>query len=211
MMITYDRSIRHAIHSTLRHFCGPISGARIRVGSDAPLRPCDAGALAQLGSSSRRRNPAPAQRKRRLACLAGIALALGALIAPSQPAQAQDDAAASLYLPAVLAGRAWFTEEELESAQIANGFDPEIAAMHTNCRLDASANPPAVIHYISCNQYFVDGQPTEEVGTPLWFYWKNFADPAVSSALISAATGADAQAADAAFCYIDEDGLEVCG
>ncbi len=135
---------------------------------------------------------------------------LAALIAPSTPVQAQDGAIASLFLPAVVTGRAWFTEAELEAAQVANGFDPETAAMHTNCRLDASSNPPAVVRYLSCNQYWVDGTATEEAGTPLWFYWKNYYDPAVSSALISSATGAG-MAADGAFCYIDADGEEVCG
>ena len=134
------------------------------------------------------------------------------MIAPSRPVQAQEaaTAAAFIYLPAVITGRAWFTPEELEAAQAANGFDPETASMHTACRLDASSQPPAIVRYVSCNQYYVDGQPTEEAGTPLWFYWKNFYDPAVSSALISSATGASA-ATDGAFCYIDADGLEVCG
>ena len=135
---------------------------------------------------------------------------LGHLIAPSTPAAAQDGAPASLFLPAIVTGRAWFTEAELEAAQIANGFDPVTAAMHTNCRLDPSSDPPAVVRYLSCNQYYVDGTPTETAGTPLWFYWKNFYDPAVSSALISSATGAS-MADDGAFCYIDADGEEVCG
>ena len=135
---------------------------------------------------------------------------LAALIAPATPAGAQDGAIASLFLPAVVTGRAWFTETELEAAQVANGFDPETAAMHTNCRLDPSSNPPAVVRYVSCNQFYVDGTPTEEAGTPLWFYWKNYYDPAVSSALITSATGA-ALASDGAFCYIDADGEEVCG
>ena len=86
-----------------------------------------------------------------------------------------------------------FTEAELEAAQVANGFDPEVAAMHTNCRLDPSSQPPAVIRFASCNQYYVDGTPTEEAGTPLWFYWKNYYDPAVSSVLIGSAAGSDAQ------------------
>lgn len=211
-MITYDRGIRTLLHSTLRRFCGPVGGARRRAGIDATLHAHDATALACLGASCRRRNPAPAQRKRRLACVAGIAIVLAAMIAPSRPAQAQDGAAASafIYLPAIVTGRAWFTEDELEAAQAANGDDPETAAMHTNCRLDPSSQPPALIRYLSCNQYYVDGQATEEAGTPLWFYWKNYYDPAVSAALISSATGSDAQA-DGAFCYIDADGDEVCG
>lgn len=192
-MITYDRSIRQTIHSTLRRFCGSVDGARRRAGIDATLHTHDAAALAQLGASCRRRDPAPTGRKRRLACVAGIAIVLGALIAPSTPAAAQDGAPASLFLPAIVTGRTWFTEAELEAAQIANGFDPMTAAMHTNCRLDASSNPPAVLHFASCNQYYVDGTPTEEAGTPLWFYWKNYYDPAVSSVLINSVTGSDAQ------------------
>ena len=210
-MITYDRSIRQTIHATLRRICGPVDGARGRVEGNTPLYADNPAALACLGASCRRRTPAPASRKRRFAGVAGAVIVASALIAPLRPAQAQDAVPASLYLPAILAGRTWFTEAELEAAQIANGFDPEQAAMHTNCSLDASANPPAVMRFTSCNQYYVDGQPTEEDGTPLWFYWKNFADPAVSSALISAATGADAQAAAAASCYMDADGVEVCG
>lgn len=128
------------------------------------------------------------------------------MIAPSRPVAAQDGAtaAAFIYLPAIVTGRGWFTQEELEAAMTANGFDVETASMHTNCRTDPSSQPPAVIRLSSCNQYYVDGQATEEAGTPLWFYWKNYYDPAVSSALISSATGASA------FCYIDADGQEEC-
>lgn len=135
------------------------------------------------------------------------------MIAPFRFAQAQDGATAGafIYLPAVVTGRAWFTPAELEAAQAANGFDPEEAAMHTNCRLDPSSQPPALIRYLSCNQYLVDGQATEEAGTPLWFYWKNYYDPAVSSALISSASGASPNGDDGAFCYIDADDAEVCG
>ena len=195
MMITYDRAIRILLHHTLRRCCGRVDPAANGAGYNADAQPRDATAAALLGASSSRRNIKATGRKRRLAALAGLVIVLGALIAPSVPVQAQDDAtaAAFVYLPAIVTGRAWFTEAELEAAQVANGFDPEVAAMHTNCRLDPSSQPPAVIRFASCNQYYVDGTPTEEAGTPLWFYWKNYYDPAVSSVLIGSAAGSDAQ------------------
>ncbi len=177
-MTTYDRSIRQTIHSTLRHFCGPISGARRRAGIDATLYPDNQAIVAQLGSSSRRRNPAPASRKRRFACVAGIAIALGALIAPSRPAQAQDGApppissasSATLYLPAMARNwHAWFDDAELDEAIRRAGYDVETASMHINCYLDPSSVVPYLIRYSSCEQYLVGTTPTEGTGHFLWY------------------------------------------
>lgn len=195
-MITYDRQYRNRLHTTLRWFFGRCPAtAPDSAGYYPDSFTRDATAAALLSASSRRRNIKTAGRKCRLACVAGLAIVLAALIAPSVPVAAQDGAtaAAFVYLPAIQFGRAWFTEAELEAAQVANGFDPATAAMHTNCRLDPSSQPPAVIRYASCNQFYVDGTPTEEAGTPLWFYWKNYYDPAVSSVLIGSAAGSDAQ------------------
>jgi len=177
-MITYDRSIRQAIHSTLRHLCGPISGARRRAGIDAPLYPDNPAALAQLGASCRRRNPAPASRKRRLAALAAAVIILGALIAPSQPAQAQDDApppisatsSATLYLPAMARNwHAWFDDAELDEAIRRAGYDVETASMHIVCTLDPSSVVPYLIRYNSCEQYLIGTTPTEGTGHFLWY------------------------------------------
>lgn len=177
-MTTYDRSIRQTIHSTLRRICGPIGGARCRAGGDAPLHIDDPADLAQLGASCRRRNPAPASRKRRLVALAGIALALGALIAPLQPAQAQDDApppisataSTALYLPAMARNwHAWFDDAELDEAIRRAGYDVETASMHIVCTLDPSSVVPYLMRYTACEQYYVDGQPTEGTSHYIWY------------------------------------------
>lgn len=168
-MITYERSIRTIVHTTLRHFCGPIGGARRRVGSDTTLHTHDAAALACLGASCRRRAAAPAQRKRRLACVAGIAIALAAMIAPSRPVQAQDGAAASsfIYLPAVgEIDRHWFTDAELEATMRRAGYDPAVVTMHTWCELSEAAQPPLLILYANCTQQTdQDGNPSDDMAT----------------------------------------------
>ena len=177
-MITYDRSIRQTIHAALRSFCGPVDGARRRAGIDATLHAHDAAALAQPGASCRRRDPAPASRKRRLTALAGIAIALAALIAPSVPVAAQDGAnppisgtaSSTLYLPTVARlWHAWFDDAELDAAMIAAGYDVDEASQHTVCTLDPSAVPPYLIRYSSCEQYLIGTTPTEGTGHYIWY------------------------------------------
>lgn len=178
MMITYDRTIRQTIYSTLRRFCGPIDGARRRAGTDATLHIDDAAALACIGAGCRRRNPPAPQRKRRLACVAGIAVALGALIAPSVPVAAQDGAnppisaatGATLYLPAMARNwHAWFDDAELDDAIRRAGYDPATADQHIVCTLDPSAVPPYLIRYSSCEQYLIGATPTEGTGHYIWY------------------------------------------
>lgn len=177
-MITYDRSIRQTIHSTLRRFCGPIDRTRRSFGAHAPLHAHDATALACIGASCRRRDPAPTSRKRRLACVAGIAVALGALIAPYRPAAAQDGAnppisstaSRTLYLPAVARlWHAWFDDAELDAAMIAAGYDVDEASQHTICTLDPSAVPPYLLRYSSCEQYLIGATPTEGTDHYIWY------------------------------------------
>lgn len=177
-MTTYDRSIRQAIHSTLRRICGPIGGARCRAGGDAPLHIDDPAALACIGASSRRRNAAPAQRKRRVATLAAAVIILGTLIAPSQPTRAQDDApppisataSTTLYLPAMARNwHAWFDDAELDEAIRRAGYDVETASMHIVCTLDPSSVVPYLIRYSSCEQYLIGTTPTEGTGHFIWY------------------------------------------
>lgn len=177
-MITYDRAIRQTIHSTLRRFCGPIDSTRRSVGTDAPLRTHDGAAIACIGASCRRRDPAPTSRKRRLACVAGIAIALAAMIAPSRPAAAQEQAqppisgatSATLFLPAVAhTWHAWYTEAELDDAMRRAGYDVTIASMHTVCILDPTAVPPYLLRYTSCEQYLIGDQPTEGTDHFVWY------------------------------------------
>lgn len=177
-MITYDRGIRQTIHSTLRRFCGSVDGARRRAGIDATLHAHDAAALAQLGASCRRRDPAPTSRKRRLAALAGLAMLLGHLIAPSRPVQAQDGAnppisataSRTLYLPAVARlWHAWFDDAELDDAIRRAGYDPATADQHIVCTLDPSAVPPYLLRYSSCEQYLIGATPTEGTSHYIWY------------------------------------------
>ena len=177
-MITYDRTIRQAIHSALRRICGPISGARCRAGIDATGHVDDETAVTCIGSGRRGRNPALASRKRRLAGLAIAAIVLAALIAPSQPAQAQDGAtppisataSTTLYLPSMARNwHAWFDDAELTDAMRRAGYDPATASMHTVCTLDPTAVPPYLMRYTACEQYWLDGQPTEGTGRFVWY------------------------------------------
>ena len=178
MMITYDRSIRTLLHATLRRICGPVGCARCRARIDAPLHVDDETAVTCIGSGRRQRNPAPASRKRRLAGIAAVAVVLAALIAPSRPAQAQDDAnppisataSATLYLPAMARNwHAWYTDAELTDAMRRAGYDPTVVDMHTVCTLDPTAVPPYLMRYTACEQYWLDGQPTEGTGHFIWY------------------------------------------
>ena len=76
----------------------------------------------------------------------------------------------TLYLPAMAKNwHAWFTDSELDAAMRTAGYDPAVASMHTNCYLDPSSTPPAVIHYTSCEQYYVRGVPTEGTSNYIWY------------------------------------------
>ena len=76
----------------------------------------------------------------------------------------------TLYLPAMLNGwHAWFDDAELDAAMRTAGYDPAVASMHTNCYLDPSSTPPAVIRYTSCDQYYVRGVPTEGTSNYIWY------------------------------------------
>ena len=98
------------------------------------------------------------------------------LVLAVMPAQAQDAppvagaTSDTLYLPALLNGwHAWFTDSELDAAMRTAGYDPATASMHTVCTLDPTAVPPYLMRYTSCDQYYVDGQPTE--GTDHFFWY----------------------------------------
>ena len=99
--------------------------------------------------------------------------AIALLILAALPARAQDiggAASSSLYLPVITRTfPSWFTPDELEQAQRDAGYDVATAQMHTVCTLDASATPPHDVRYSSCEQYYVDGQPTE--GTSHYIWW----------------------------------------
>ncbi len=113
--------------------------------------------------------------KHTLFILAATLLILAVLF--SLPAQAQDTAeppitgtaSSALYLPAVQRNwHAWFTDSELDAAMITAGYDPATASMHTVCTLDPTAVPPYLIRYISCEQYWVNGVPTEGTDHYIW-------------------------------------------
>ena len=107
--------------------------------------------------------------------LAATLLILAVLFA--LPAQAQDTeppisatASRTLYLPAMLNGwHAWFDDSELDAAMRTAGYDPATASMHTVCTLDPTAVPPYLLRYTSCEQYYVDGQPTEGTDHFVWY------------------------------------------
>lgn len=177
-MLTYDRSIRTLLHSTLRQFCGCAGEAALRAGGDTPPQSRDKADLALIGGARRCGTRPPAQRKRRLAGLAAAVIILGTLIAPSQPAQAQDDAnppisatsSSTLYLPAMARNwHAWFDDAELDEAIRRAGYDVETASMHIVCTLDPSSVVPYLIRYSSCEQYLIGTTPTEGTGHFIWY------------------------------------------
>lgn len=106
---------------------------------------------------------------------------LAALMA--MPASAQDVGGAvssSLYLPAIEYHFVlWFTDAELEDAMRRDGYDVETASMHTICTLDVTAVIPYLIRYIECQQFYVDGVPTE--GTGHYILWQKLSDGIVHS------------------------------
>ena len=99
------------------------------------------------------------------------------------PARAQDIGGAkssSLYLPQIERNfPTWFTDAELTDAMIRDGYNVEVASMHTVCTLDVTAVPPYLIRYIECQQFYVDGQATE--GTDHYILWQKLNDGIVHS------------------------------
>lgn len=123
--------------------------------------------------------------KHTLFILAATLLILAVLFA--LPARAQDTAeppitgtaSSTLYLPSVARNwHAWFTDSELDAAMVAAGYDVPTASMHTNCLLDVTAVPPYLMRYTSCNQYWVNGVPTE--GTDHYIWYIRMSDGAVT-------------------------------
>ena len=94
------------------------------------------------------------------------------------PARAQElggAASSTLYLPQIERNFvSWFTDAELTDAMIRDGYDVEVASMHTVCTLDVTAVPPYLIRYIECQQFYVDGQATE--GTDHYILWRKLGD-----------------------------------
>ena len=133
------------------------------------------------------------------------------LVLAVMPARAQDiggAASSSLYLPQIERNfPTWFTDAELSQAQSDAGYDVATAQMHTVCTLDASATPPHDVRYSSCEQYYVDGQPTE--GTSHYIWWLRMGNGQVTGVEVGgtmvSASGTDAP------CYVDGDGMETCG
>lgn len=127
------------------------------------------------------------------------------------PAQAQDiggTTSSTLYLPQIERNFAlWFTDDELTQAQRDAGYDPEIASMHTICTLDASATPPDDVRYSSCEQYYVDGVPTE--GTQHFIWWLRLNDGKVHGVEVGG-TMVQSASTDAP-CYVDDDQEVSCG
>ena len=128
------------------------------------------------------------------------------------PAQAQDIGGTSqsdiLYLPAVSwTFPSWFTDAELTDAMIRDGYDPEFAQMHTVCTLDASATLPHDIRYSSCEQYYIDGVPTEGTGHFIW--WLRLNDGKVHGLEVGG-TMVQSSGTDAP-CYVEDDGEVTCG
>ena len=137
------------------------------------------------------------------------AIILAALLA--LPAQAQElggSQSDSLYL-AQISWRfpMWFTSDELEQAQRDAGYDVDTAQMHTVCTLDASATPPDDLRYSSCEQFWVDGQPTE--GTSHYIWWLRLNDGRVHGIEVGG-TMVSANGTDAP-CYTEDTGEVVCG
>ena len=127
------------------------------------------------------------------------------------PAKAQDIGGATssaLYLPSIERNFVlWFTDAELDAAMERDGYDVETASMHTVCTLDASATPPHDIRYSSCEQYYIDGVPTEGTGHFIW--WLRLNDGQVHSVEVGG-TMVQSSGTDAP-CYVEDDGEVTCG
>ena len=130
------------------------------------------------------------------------------------PAQAQEvppvagASSSTLYLPVITRTfPSWFTDAELTQAQVDAGYDPVVASMHTNCYLDPSSVLPHDVRYSSCEQYYVDGQPTE--GTSHYIWWLRLNDGKVHGVEVGG-TMVQSAGTDAP-CYVDGDGEVSCG
>lgn len=140
-----------------------------------------------------------------------VMVAVAILVLLYMPVGAQDTGGATsstLYLPDI-AWRfpMWFTDAELTAAMERDGYDPDVASMHTNCYLDASAMPPHDIRYSSCEQYYVDGVPTE--GTQHYIWWLRLNDGKVHGVEVGG-TMVQGNGTDAP-CYVESDGEVTCG
>ena len=136
------------------------------------------------------------------------------LVLAVMPAQAQDAppvagaTSDTLYLPVITRTfPSWFTDAELTQAQVDAGYDPVVASMHTNCYLDPSSQPPDIIRYSSCEQYYVDGVATE--GTQHYIWWLKFSDGILHGVEVGG-TMVQSAGTDAP-CYTEDDGEVVCG
>ena len=130
------------------------------------------------------------------------------LVMPARAQELGGSQSDSLYLPAVSwTFPMWFTDAELAQAQSDAGYDIDTAQMHTVCTLDASATPPHDLRYSSCEQYYVDGQPTE--GTSHYIWWLRLNDGILHGVEVGG-TMVQSAGTDAP-CYIDDDGEVACG
>lgn len=140
-----------------------------------------------------------------------VMVAVAILVLLYMPVGAQNTGGATsntLYMPEI-AWRfpSWFTDAELTEAMERDGYDPDVASMHTNCYLDASATPPHDIRYSSCEQYYVDGVPTE--GTQHYIWWLRMGNGIVTGVEVGG-TMVQASGTDAP-CYVDNDQEVTCG
>ena len=140
-----------------------------------------------------------------------VMIAVAIIVLLYMPVGAQDiggTTSSTLYLPQIERNFAlWFTDDELTQAQRDAGYDPEIASMHTNCYLDPSSQPPDIIRYSSCEQYYVDGVPTE--GTQHFIWWLRLNDGKVHGVEVGG-TMVQSAGTDAP-CYTEDDGEVTCG
>lgn len=98
-----------------------------------------------------------------------VFIAVAAAVLFAMPAGAQDYSHTT-YIPQVeVAGRDWFTLDELYAGMDAAGYDPAVVAGYTACYLDGSATPPHDIRYSSCTQYYVDGAPSHGTVVVYWY------------------------------------------
>lgn len=107
-----------------------------------------------------------------------VVLLLILVVSPGGPAAARGDGITGepqpyqVFLPAIRSeSRTWFDLAELEAAQRALGFDVAVVAEHTVCALDASAQPPVLIRYEHCVQYWHDGHTTIDGGVVIYFWF----------------------------------------
>ena len=128
------------------------------------------------------------------------------------PAKAQDIGGASqsgtLYLPQIAWHfPMWFDDAELTQAMARDGYDPDVASMHTVCYQDATSTPDD-LRWSSCEQYYIKGiGPTE--GTSHYIWWLRLNDGQVHSVEVGG-TMVQSAGTDAP-CYVEDDGEIACG